>query len=974
MNNKWDNIEIINENQLPSHATFSYDETLNLNGIWKFKCGLNPDKADINFISDSYDLSGFDDMTIPTCWQTKGYSSPHYFGAGFPSAISKSKNRIPQINHKKTYYGMYKKEFTLSKKAEGSYILCFDSVKSAFYCYLNEQYVGLSKGSMLPCEFDVTKQLRDGKNIISVFVTEYSDATYIEDQDMWFLAGIYRDVKLYHRPASHFEDIYLHSELTDDYQNAILHCDVKTSCKDGNVTLEINNQAVTEPLNNKNASLSINMENVRLWSAEKPNLYDVKVTLNTENGEKHSQNFRFGFREDKVDHQKAIYLHNGKPIKLRGINYHSFTPDEGYYVSEEVYRNDLKLLKEANINAIRTSHYPQAEVFYDLCDEMGFYVMDECNVESHGVREKGVPGDDEKWGRHVIDRMERMVRRDCNHACVSIWSLGNESACGKNHFKMKETALMLDDSRPIHYEGGRNLELSDFLCDGYCSTERERKFANKEDVKDKPSIVQRLIPLLMSLKSITYEEYKNHPILVTEYNHSMGNTGSDVEEHIRIMDQADQYCGGFVWDFKDKSLLKDGKLTYGGDWGVKDQGSHFCCNGITDPFSKPHSVYYEIQHAFQPVVISKAEDNHIRIYNRNFFTSTNEYHSYYVLSRNGMQVEKKEFKTNVAPRETKEYDLKVIVPTDDATYDLAVFFEKDGTTSYQQFRLKEERIPVKNNETIIKANEQKIIINDRYIIDRSTGDLTDIICEGHNLLTKPLRPSLFRPYTDGDVGFIGLSMKKHLKLDNYGRYSIDGFKNPPTVQINRQNVTVVNAEKEITMVREYSFINDKLHVSVSYTLTGKKAPNRLGMQLNLDNSFKTMQYFGKGPEDHYPGKDEGGLIGIYTQDIKEQDEYCRPQEHGNKSHVNYADISSKEYTLSIDKDDKELNVSFWPYTLKDLHEASHISDLPEHTTTTVNIDCLQNGLSDCFVKCDDKYLIKPGNTYNYSFYISAKKV
>lgn len=974
MNNKWENIEIINENQLPGHSTFHYDETIDLNGTWKFRCGLDPDTFDPAFFADSYDLSGFDDMTIPTCWQTKGYSSPHYFGAGFPAAINKNRKKIPQIDHKKTYYGMYKKEFTLNEKAEGTYVLCFDSVKSAFYCYLNGKYVGLSKGSMLPSEFDVTEYVKEGKNIISVLVTEYSDVTYIEDQDMWFMAGIYRDVRLYHQPESHLEDVYLHSELTDDYKNAILHCDVLTNCQSGSITLEIEGQTVTTDLNNNNTELTVRLENVRLWSAEKPELYDIMVTLTDNNGIEDSQQFRFGFREDRVDHEKALLLHNGSPIKIRGINYHAFTPEDGYYVPEETYRRDLKLLKEANINAIRTSHYPQADVFYDLCDEMGFYVMDECNVESHGVREKNVPGDDPRWARHVCDRMERMVRRDRNHACVSIWSLGNESACGQNHFRMKEVALSLDSSRPIHYEGGRNLQLSDFLCDGYCSLDRERKFANKEDVTDKPTIIQRLVPLLMSLKSITYEEYRHHPIIVTEYNHSMGNSGSDVEEHIRIMDKADNYCGGYVWDFKDKSPLKDGKLTYGGDWGVRDQGDHFCCNGIVDPFGKPHSVYYEIQHAFQPIVITRTGENEITVYNRNYFTSTSEYESSYEITKNGTLVFRKDFSTDVAPRATGKYEIDLSLLQDDATYDLTVYFRKNDSSAYQQFRIREQSTAAKVNTTQISETEHGIVINGRYVIDRKTGNLSEMLVDGINVLKDSLRPALFRPYTDGDLGFIGLKMNGHRKLGAYGNYSVNGFRNAPSIRVDSQKVTVTNVEKEITLIREYSFINNRLHVSASFTITGKKAPNRLGMQLTLDDSFRTMKYFGKGPEDHYQGKDEGGIIGIYTQNVTDQDEYPRPQEHGNRTHVGFAEIRSDSHVIKVERDDEDLNVSFWPYTLKDLHEASHISDLPDHKVTTLNIDCLQNGLSDCFVKCDEKYLIKAGQTYSYSFYISAEKI
>lgn len=969
---KWEDITIINENQLDSHATLDYENKIDLNGKWKFKCILNPDHVDKNFYLNN-NLNEYDEIDVPACWQTRGYSAPHYFGADFPKAINKKK--IPSIDHKKTYCGLYKKEINIDASyLKGQSILRFDSVKSAFYCYINDEYVGMSKGSMLPVEFDVTKYLKEGINYISVLVYEYSDATYIEDQDMWFMAGIYRDVYLYNRFESHIEDVYLHSDLINDYKDAKFYCDIKTSCNKGLLKVEIDSKVIEKEINDYKTNIQIDLNDILLWSSEKPNLYDVNISLFIDDKCIEKQNKKFGFREDKVDHNKALYLHNGKPIKIRGINYHSFSPSDGYYVSEELYRKDLLLMKEANINAIRTSHYPQADYFYDLCDELGFYVMDECNVESHGVRDKNVPGDDSRWERHVVDRMERMVLRDRNHPCVSIYSLGNESSCGKNHFIMKEKALSLDKSRPIHYEGGRNLELSDFLCDGYSSTDREMKFANKEDVKDKPTIVQRLIPLFMSLNEIKYEEYKNHPIVLTEYNHSMGNTGHDVSKHVEIMDTCEQYCGGYIWDFKDKALLKGDMLAYGGDFGVKDQQGYGCCNGICNPFSKAHSIYYEIQHAFQPIVINKINDKTFSIYNRNYFTNTNEYEAYYEISKDGIVIEKKDINIDINPRETKELNIDYSL-NDDATYYLNIYFKKGNSLSYGQFKLKDKQIQTKKYSNNIEELSNEIILsstNNKYIISKTSGDLSALLVNDLNIFSTGLRPSFYRPYTDGDVGFFGMAMKSYKKLDNFGKLSLYGINEKPTIQINDNKVVVTNKNKLFLLIREYSVVNDKLLCSFSFTSTNKKVPNRFGVQLNLDNTFNTMEYFGKGESDHYSSKDESGIVSIYTQDINDQDDYPRPQEHGNKNHIHWAKIRNDKYTINIEQDEKELNISMWPYTLRDLHMANHINELPKHEITTINIDCIQNGLSDCFVKCDEKYMIKANHTYSYSFFISAE--
>ncbi|MBQ8996104.1 MAG: DUF4981 domain-containing protein [Oscillospiraceae bacterium] len=981
---KWENPEVISENQLNAHATLRYRETLDLNGPWKFQYVSQVDKADPDFYRTEKDVSSWDDIPVPSCWHTKGYGKPYYFGAGLPPALSQKKGKIPTVDHSKTGCGCYRRTFVLDRiDPKKQYVLRFDSVRSAFSCYFNDSYVGLGKGSMLPCEFDVTPYVKEGTNTLGAMVREFSDATYLEDQDMWFLAGIYRDVTLYCRDRKHIEDIYLHNTLSEDYRDALLIAEVEATGEDLTVEVSVAGKTETVCIEGGKAKIEIPVTDVCLWSAETPSLYPVKVSLKEGEEVLEEQELRYGFRETVVDHEKGLFLHNGKPIKLRGVNYHAFTPRDGYTVPEEVYRKDLALMKQANFNAIRTSHYPQADLFYDLADEYGFYVMDECNVETHAVRSKNVPGDDPKWTGHVTDRMRRMVLRDRNHPCVTIYSLGNESDVGENHFRMKEEALRLDPTRPIHYEGGKNLELSDFLCDGYSSTEREQLFAEGADVPNQRTILQRLVPFLMSTTSVKFEEYRHHPVVLTEYNYCMGNAGSDVGQHVEIMDKAPRFAGGFVWDFKDKSLLQGERLTYGGDWGVKDQQGCVCCDGVMDPFSKPHSVYEEIRHGFQPFVFTM-EEGRLSVYNRNFFLSSSRWDFDWELTKDGKPVAKGTFEPGCGPRETAQCDLEVPVADDpNSAYYLNVFCryrqksgyaEEGDVCSYQQFALQVPERKVQREHAPIEETANCYLLKGKentYEVDRKTGDVVSLKASGKELLKTPLRLELYRPYTDGDVGFFGMAMKSYAKLDDFGKFSV---KDSPKAEVSKvgDKVQVRQTVAGTEIVRKYGIAEGKLLVEVFARTGQKKVPNRIGMSLGAGPSFGEMIYFGKGPTDHYPGKDESGLVGIYSQDVTEQDEYVRPQEHGNRSQVHWAALNSEKEMIRVERASELLNASVWPYTLKDLHSSQHIDELPDHEVTTLNIDCIQNGLSDCFVPCKDEYKIQPETAYTYSFLLSGE--
>lgn len=1015
---KWENPAVIGENVLPAHCTFELENAISLNGKWRFFCAPAPEQIPEYFYEETYDVAGWDEIDVPCCWETRGYGAPYYYGAGLPPALSTSKKKIPGIDHKKTYTGAYRRTVTLPEEwKEEQIILRFNSVKSAFYCWVNGQYAGLGKGSMLPVEFDVTEMVHPGENTICVKVFSYSDATYLEDQDMWFLAGIYRDVTLYAQPKSRIQDIYAKAQFIgkaaeteesgsdtiaentagEKYQRAKLYVVTETHNAIGkrlSVKLLWENETAAAAdciIESDRTELAFVCEGVRLWTAETPNLYQLEVTLQDGETLEQERTIDFGFREISIDREKARLLINGRPLKLRGINYHAFTPDNGYYVPSEVYERDLQTMKRFNINAIRTSHYPQDDYFYTLCNRYGIYVMDECNVETHAVRSKNVPGDNPVWTAHVTDRMRRMVCRDRNHPCVVIWSLGNESDVGTNHYRMKEEALKLDDTRPIHYEGGSDLKLSDFLCDGYSAPEREQLFAEGKDVDKKGSVLQVLLPLNMSLDSVKFEDYKHHPIVATEYGYCMGNSGSDVEKHVQIYNDSDRWCGGFIWDFKDKSLTKeyvDGKpfQAYGGDYGVRDQKGNICCDGATDWNGVPHEGFYEIKKAFQPIVCTLQNDHMVEVENRNSFVDTSQYRCTWELSRDGKMIENGSMDIFVEPREKKSFVLPYMDPlTEPGVYYLKIQFalsdnqlwaEAGHVVAYEQWCLKESVQEERAGEVKIERDGDIIRMMTKcavYCISAQTGDLVQIETDGKNLLKTPMRPSFFRAVTDADAGFMGLAMGKAEKTGYWGKISLQGLGKPKAVEVKEDCVLVVHKLKGANYGRSYKVTADGA-LAVSCVLkTGKKsAPVRFGMQMELDSSYDTFTWFGKGPHDTYWGREYSGVVEVHQKNVREQDEHVRPQEHGNKQSVRWLTLTNKDGKgVRVECIHAPIAASAWPYTLEQLQSASHVHELPDYHATTLNIDGIQNGLGDCFVPCPPCYKLQPESKYKYQFKISA---
>lgn len=504
----WENPAIIKENKEDAHVIAlpydSFEAALKrgespyqkmLNGKWRFYWQMGVEGLPEQFQAEDFDDRGWNEIEVPGVWQLQGYGKPVYLSSSYPDAIETAKDKIPAIDHAKNEVGIYRRTFTVPAEWEGKQIFIhFGAVKSAFFLYINGKRVGYSQGSMTPAEFRITDALHAGENSITAEVYRYSDGTYLEDQDMWFLSGIYRDVYLYAENDIYLRDFYARAELDEACQDATLSVWTgvanwgKKAVEDivldaalvGGTKLSFEPLELVALPGNTRSFFTADIERPLQWSAEAPNLYTLVLTLRKGDQVLSCKSVRIGFKRIEIKGEQLLV--NGSPVLLKGVNRHDFDPDHGWAVPRERYYEDLNLMKQANINAIRTSHYPDDPFFYELCDEYGFYVMDECDMETHGVRRKDVPGSNPMWTQSVVDRARRMVIRDRNHACVCIWSLGNEAGDGENFKYMKQAILYHDDSRPVHYEGDFDLTTSDFISRMYPNGEMMEKLGTRQPI------------------------------------------------------------------------------------------------------------------------------------------------------------------------------------------------------------------------------------------------------------------------------------------------------------------------------------------------------------------------------------------------------------------------------------------------------------------------------------------------------------
>lgn len=1040
----WENPEIFKINKEDGHAIMmpfdSEKDALSakesnykqsLNGKWKFYWQRGLKNQPENFQLTSFDDSHWDEINVPSVWQTQGYSVPYYYASTFPKAFSRSKGKIPSIDHDMQEIGFYRKSFTLNENFNGREIfLHFGAAKSALEVYVNGEFVGYSQGSMTPHEFNVTKVLKPGENVITAKLYRYSDGSYLEDQDMWWLCGIYREVYLFAEPKLCLRDFYFKTDFDDSYT-------------DSNVTLNmyINNYnnirgkmtATAKLIDSNNGEILLGTKETELsggneavtftetvkapekWSAETPNLYTLVMTIELDGKIICVKTYKVGFKKVEIKGEKIYY--NGMPLMIKGVNRHDFDCDNGWAVPREIYTQDLDIMKQNNINSIRTSHYPDDPYFYDMCNKYGFYVMDECEVETHGVRRKGVPGSNPVWTGAVVDRMQRMVLRDRNNPCVFMWSLGNEAGDGSNFMEMKKAALALDNSRQFHYEGDFDLTKSDVISRMYPTKDIMEKLGNKQPITI--SLCDNIAnQLAADSKPIKAEMYEGKPVVLCEYAHSMENSLGNFQEYIDDFEKYDNMCGGFIWDFVDQALhVKDengnDNYLYGTDFqgqephklidipnttAMTGSNVYFCANGIIGADRKPHPQIVEVKHGYQNIGITAvdASNGEFKLKNKFLFTNLSNFNCKWVIKAEGEEVLSGELgKIECAPLEECNIkidfdssklpkDKEVILTVSFETTKESLGIEKDYEIAFEQFIINAMPQPKDDNadgnldfdingkRVTVKGDNLEVIVDD--------GKIVSYKIDGKELLKAPLMPNYFRALTDNDIDFLNFTPQwakfhpfyawqratHHTRADK-----TEVIKNKNAVEIHIAFSTA-GLKKSVATYRVYP--DGRLYVFHSAVPT--KGMLRFGYQMTMDKSMEYITWYGRGPKPTYIDRKLGSKIDLYKSSVTDFEyRYMRPQESSNRCDVRYFTLTDKNgFGIKVDAYyDNPINFSAYHYTTDGLEKATHINDIPYEDITTVNIDHRQLGVGgdlpgQAFVR--EPYTMPKGQKQEYSFVIT----
>jgi beta-galactosidase len=1040
----WENPEIFKINKEDGHAIMmpfdSEKDALSakesnykqsLNGKWKFYWQRGLKNQPENFQLTSFDDSHWDEINVPSVWQTQGYSVPYYYASTFPKAFSRSKGKIPSIDHDMQEIGFYRKSFTLNENFNGREIfLHFGAAKSALEVYVNGEFVGYSQGSMTPHEFNVTKVLKPGENVITAKLYRYSDGSYLEDQDMWWLCGIYREVYLFAEPKLCLRDFYFKTDFDDSYTDSNVTLNMYINNYNnirGKMTasaklIDSNNGEIL--LGTKETELSGGKEAVTFtetvkapekWSAEMPNLYTLVMTIQLDGKIICVKTYKVGFKKVEIKGEKIYY--NGMPLMIKGVNRHDFDCDNGWAVPREIYTQDLDIMKQNNINSIRTSHYPDDPYFYDMCNKYGFYVMDECEVETHGVRRKGVPGSNPVWTGAVVDRMQRMVLRDRNNPCVFMWSLGNEAGDGSNFMEMKKAALALDNSRQFHYEGDFDLTKSDVISRMYPTKDIMEKLGNKQPITI--SLYDNIAnQLAADSKPIKAEMYEGKPVVLCEYAHSMENSLGNFQEYIDDFEKYDNMCGGFIWDFVDQALhVKDengnDNYLYGTDFqgqephklidipnttAMTGSNVYFCANGIIGADRKPHPQIVEVKHGYQNIGITAvdASNGEFKLKNKFLFTNLSDFNCKWVIKAEGEEVLSGELgKIECAPLEECNIkidfdssklpkDKEVILTVSFETTKESIGIEKDYEIAFEQFIINAMPQPKDDNadgnldfdingkRVTVKGDNLEVIVDD--------GKIVSYKIDGKELLKAPLMPNYFRALTDNDIDFLNFTPQWAKFHPFYAwqrathRTSADKtevIKNKNAVEIHIAFSTA-GLKKSVATYRVYP--DGRLYVFHSAVPT--KGMLRFGYQMTMDKSMEYITWYGRGPKPTYIDRKLGSKIDLYKSSVTDFEyRYMRPQESSNRCDVRYFTLTDKNgFGIKVDAYyDNPINFSAYHYTTDGLEKATHINDIPYEDITTVNIDHRQLGVGgdlpgQAFVR--EPYTMPKGQKQEYSFVIT----
>ncbi len=1004
--NEWLDPNVNEINRLPMHANyFAYENEsmaltgvkeqssnfMTLNGTWKFFWVKNADQRPTDFWGTTYNDKGWADMPVPGMWELNGFGDPIYVNVGY-AWRSQFENNPPEIPIENNHVGTYRKEIIVPQGWKGKEIIAhFGSVTSNMYLWVNGQFVGYSEDSKLEAEFDLTKYLKPGKNVIAFQVFRWCDGTYLEDQDFTRLSGVGRDCYLYTRNAKKITDIRVTPELDAQYQDATLKVNVNIR-GGGTVGLNLLDQdgksvATAEVKGAGNQVANIQMSNPKKWSAETPNLYTLVATMKDGANVLEVIPVKVGFR--KVEIKNAQLMVNGQPILIKGANRHEMDPDHGYVISPERMLQDIKIMKEANINAVRTCHYPNNNLWYELCDEYGIYVVAEANIESHGMGygDKTLAKNPLFTKAH-LERNQRNVQRGFNHPAIIVWSLGNEAGFGPNFENCYTWIKKEDTSRPVQYEQARTNEFTDIYCPMYLGYEGSEKYS-QGDV--------------------------NKPLIQCEYAHAMGNSQGGFKEYWDLIRKYPKYQGGFIWDFVDQSLRmydKNGVMYYGygGDFNRYDASdNNFQNNGLISPDRKYNPHMYEVMHQYQSIWASASDltNGVISVYNENFFRDLSAYYLEWQLVACGEVVETgivKDFNVQPQKSETVKLGFQTGNKYEGKELLLNISFKLKNkeqllpagyvvaqnqltVAPYQAKPLELKNCVLSNSEIAtpeVKNNDAMYLIvkGQNFLIEfnKYTGFLCKYDVNGKPMFDEGgvLSPNFWRAPTDNDMG---------ANLQN--RYSV--WKNPEMKLKSLEN-KVENGQVIVSAAYEMPAVSAKLYltyvisnggaVKVTQKMEADKSAKvanlfRFGMQLQMPKEFDHILYYGKGPEENYSDRNTAAPIGKYCQSVDEQFyPYIRPQETGSKTEVRWWQLMNRGGKGLKFIGEAPFTASALNYSIESLDDGPHKDQrhsqlVPKVDYTNFCIDKVQMGLG-CVTSWGampiEKYRLPYGD-YEFSFMI-----
>lgn len=982
-NPEWENPEIFQINRSePTASFYRYPDTksaLNnaswekspfyqsLNGTWNFYYADSVQGRPVDFHKNNFDISGWDTISVPSNWELEGFGIPIYTNVTYPFPANP-----PYIPHDINSNGSYKRDFEVPQDWDGKDIhLHFAGVSGAMYVWVNEKMVGYNQGSKTAAEFDITAYAKPGKNTVSVQVMRWFDGSYMEDQDFWRISGIERDVYVYATDKVSLKDFRVISDLTNNYQDGVLTLNLEVENKttspveksvdikllDGNTEIYVDTKKVNLQAGSNTVEFAKTIENVKPWNAEYPNLYTLLISVNGE-----STAIKVGFRNLKIENSQ--FLVNGQPVTFKGVNLHDHDQHTGHVVLEALTKKDMEVMKQNNVNAIRCSHYPKNPHFYRLADQYGFYVIDEANIENHGMgaTNQGLDNDKERQAKHPaylpqwkaqhLDRTIRMFERDKNYPSIITWSLGNEAGNGQNFVATYQWLKDQDQARPVQYEGAYNYENTDIHAPMYWRIPKMIKYVKEDNAR---------------------------PLIQCEYSHAMGNSVGNFQDYWDVMDAYPTMQGGYIWDWVDQGILTKNEAgeeywAYGGDLG----GGHlqndvnFCMNGLVNPDRSAHPSLLEVKKVHQFVKFKLLNKNgQVEIKNGYDFTNLNTFNFSWILMENGVKktsgdiatIElapygKKVINIDLPKLESKEsdYHLNIYARTADA----APLVPKSHLLAYEQFELQKgiflsqvtaagEAITVSDEDNVLTLTNKDFTIT----FDKKSGVMTSLDYGKGNILQKGITPNFWRATTDNDFGFnmpkkFG-AWKAATKTQKLSSFEHSKAKEAITVSTKYQ---LPDAKDASVAINYTIYLNGTLQVKTDLTNVNTDLPNmpRFGTNLIINRDFGQVEWLGRGPHENYQDRKTSALVGQYQATVSDlYFPYARPQENGYRT-----DIRHLTFLNSAGKGIKITAPDYFSFSAHhqynddfdagDKKQQRHTTDIKDRDLININIDKEQMGV------------------------------